>query len=124
MKGTPLGRPKRKRTMMARCVLHGVSSLAGVFAMQTAHAAPMWVRMILYGLSWLACAALYVPILYLREHLVDAWDERTRRILRDELDRRELMAYQRGIDSERMRQETLLHDGGRTRSVERDDGSA
>jgi len=84
--------------MMVRSLLHGVSTIAAILAMRSAHHAPMWMQMTLYGASWIGCAALYVPVLYLREHFVDSWDERTRRILREELDRRDLLAFQRRID--------------------------
>jgi hypothetical protein len=77
--------------MMVRSLLHGVSTIAAILAMRSAHHAPMWMQMTLYG-------ALYIPVLYLREHFVDSWDERTRRILREELDRRDLLAFQRRID--------------------------
>ena len=65
------------------------------------HEAPMWLRMTLYAISWIACAAVYVPILYVREQVVDAWDAHTRRVVRDELDRLELIAYQQRVDRDR-----------------------
>lgn len=102
MIGAPLRRPRtRKRTMVTRMILHGFSTGAGVAAMELAHSAPMWLRMALYAGSWVGCALVYVPVLYLREHIVEAFDERTRRIIRDEIDRRELLAYARQLERER-----------------------
>ncbi len=89
---------RRKRTMMIRSLLHGVSTVAAVLAMRSAHDAPMWLQMTLYGASWIGCAALYVPILYLREQFVDFMDARTRRILREELERRDLITFQRRLE--------------------------
>jgi len=103
-------RSRRKRTMMVRSILHGVSTAAAVLAMHHAHDAPMWVQMTLYGASWIGCAALYVPILYLREQFVDAWDERTRRILREELDRRDLVAFKDRLDSDAALRHGSPHD--------------
>jgi hypothetical protein len=97
--------------MMIRSLLHGVSTGAAVLAMRSAHAAPMWAQMTLYGASWIGCAALYVPILYLREHVVELMDERTRRILREELERRDLAAFKRRLDRETKR-ERASHDDG------------
>ena len=78
--------------------------------MRLARDAPMWIRVTLYGVSWIGCAVMYVPVLYLRELAIDAWDERTRSILRDELDRRELLAYQRSIERERKRNRGIVRD--------------
>jgi hypothetical protein len=100
-----------KRTMMVRSLLHAVSTAAAVLAMHFAHDAPMWTQMTLYGASWIGCAALYVPILYLREHVVELMDERTRRILREELERRELVAFKRRLDCEAKENRVPLDDG-------------
>jgi hypothetical protein len=86
--------------MMVRSLLHAVSTGAAVLAMRGAHAAPMWAQMTLYGASWIGCAALYVPVLYVREHLVELMDERTRRIMREDLERRELVAFKRRLERE------------------------
>jgi hypothetical protein len=98
--------------MMARAILHGVSTVAGLATMQMVHHAPLWLRMALYAISWIACAAAYLPILYLREQVVDAWDAHTRRVVRDELDRLELLAYQQRVERDRARE------------PDRDDGAA
>lgn len=100
-----------KRTMMVRSLLHGVSTGAALLAMHFAHHAPMWAQMMLYGASWIGCAALYVPILYLREHVVELMDERTRRILREELERRDLVAFKRRLDREG-KNDRAPHDDG------------
>jgi hypothetical protein len=102
-----------KRAMMVRSLLHGISTAAAVLAMHFAHNAPMWAQMTLYGASWIGCAALYVPILYLREHLMEAMDERTRRILREELERRELVAFKRLLDCKK-NDDRAPHDDGST----------
>ena len=86
--------------MLIRSLLHGVSTGAAVLAMHFAHDAPMWAQMSLYGAAWVGSAALYVPILYLREHVVEVMDGRASRILRAELERRDLAAFKRRLDRE------------------------
>lgn len=87
--------------MITRMVLHGLTTAASaLIAIRLTPDAPMWVRMSLYAAAWIACALAYVPLLYCWEHLVDAFDARMRRLIRDEFERHELASYQRRLERE------------------------
>ncbi|GAC1425569.1 MAG: hypothetical protein NVSMB5_19890 [Candidatus Velthaea sp.] len=99
------------RVMMTRMGLHGLATvISALLAFDVARTAPMWQQMVLYTLSWAACAFAYVPIAFAWESALVAHDERVRRIIREEFDRYELVKYQRELDrTMRMEIESAVH---------------
>lgn len=88
------------RVMMTRMTLHGLASAISVLCTFTvARSAPMWQQMALYAVAWVVCALAYVPLAFAWESAVDAHDQRVRRIMREEFERYEVVAYQRELNA-------------------------
>jgi len=86
------------RLMMTRMGLHSVGTLCALYvSVWLWTGAAMWLRVIAYAGAWLMCAGAYFVVLYLWQHALDAFDERVRALVRDELTDEELRRYQRRL---------------------------
>ena len=86
------------RVMMIRSLLHTIATavaLALTFIV-FAHA-DMPVRLAMYGFGWVMCGAAYLSVLYCKQYLLDAFDDRIRRVMRDQRAVEELRRYQRRL---------------------------
>ncbi len=87
------------RLMMTRATLHCIGTVVALYVgFYTLAQAAMLVRITTYAFVWAACAGVYLLLLYCGQRFLDAFDDRIRRIVRDEADASEMRQYRRSLN--------------------------
>jgi uncharacterized membrane protein len=86
------------QVMMRRMVLHALATVIALWiSLRMLTNTAMSVRMAVYACAWIACGAAYFLLLYCRQYILDAVDERIRCIVRDQRSLEEMRHYERRL---------------------------
>lgn len=86
------------RVMMTRAALHALATaVALLVSFRMLDNGDMPVRMALYAIVWVACGAAYFLVLYAKQYVLDAADERIRTVVRDERTVDDMRRYERRL---------------------------
>jgi hypothetical protein len=84
--------------MMRRMVLHALATVIALWvSFRILTNTAISVRMAVFACAWIVCGGAYFLLLYCRQYVLDAVDERIRRIVRDQRSVEEMRHYERRL---------------------------